>query len=381
MKNRSGTKFLIPLVFLALSFITGLFSSCGTPLQFSAFSDTPPDNSSIILIIGDGMGFNHVSAISKFVTGSDGNTAFQLFPVKTQVTTNSLGGGVTDSAAAATAYATGVKVRNGRISMTGSGVQLETILEYAKRFGKSTGLVTTTYITHATPAAFGAHVKSRDDYAAIGRDLFQESKPQVLLGGGGPGVSIDSARNAGYSVVTTAEELDALEITENTPLFVSGQFGTSHMPYAYDANTLYPDLSTMALKAVQLLAYNPNGFFLMVEAGRIDHASHARDLTRMIYEGNELNDTVNALAAWAEEHDRNDVLIVVTADHETGGLTDAIEGLAEGIIPEESDRFWSTSGHTGVPVPLYAWGNNADLFDVPLLDNTEVSNLLLQSWQ
>ncbi len=139
----------------------------------------------VILFIGDGMGFAQVEAAGMFATGRPGTLSFETFPFRGSVRTGNAVGEVTDSAAAATAMATGVKVGNGVISMAlpGNGAPLETALERFKASGKSTGLVTTTIITHATPAAFGAHEPSRNNYSGIADDYLNDSRPNVLLGG------------------------------------------------------------------------------------------------------------------------------------------------------------------------------------------------------
>jgi len=158
----------------------------GCSLGFGPEDSLPEGN--IILFIGDGMGFAHVQAASRFHHGTDTGLSFQQFSVQTEMTTHAFGGVVTDSAAAATALATGRKVINGVISSSLLGGEYETILEYCMKFGKSGGLVTTTHITHATPAAFGAHTTSRGNYTDIASDYLHGSRPQVLLGGGGKGM-------------------------------------------------------------------------------------------------------------------------------------------------------------------------------------------------
>jgi len=115
-------------------------------------------------------------------------------------------------------------------------------------------------------------------------------------------------------------------------------------------------------------------FFLMIEAGRIDHASHGNDIIRTVYETIELSDTISMLLEWADG--RNDTVILLTADHETGGLT-VTEETAIGVAPVVS---WSRGGHTGVNVPLYAWGKNADLFDVGILDNTDIYRIIIENY-
>ena len=344
-----------------------LFVSVGFILIFSvpaAFAE--PKN--IIFMIGDGMGFEQVKAAGMYAGDDMGHLFFETFPHQAEVTTHSADNSVTDSAAAATAIATGYKVNNGIISIAtpGNGEELETILEYCRNNGKSTGLVSTAYITHATPAAFGAHENNRGNYTRIADDYLNQTKPNILFGGGGNGMSGSAAVTAGYVVVTDYAEMQALDTSQAT--MVSGQFGDTYLPYEYDYDTEnypYPHLSEMTQFALDILDNDPEGFFLIVEGGRIDHAGHAQDIARNIFETLEFDDTVQIVYDWAQAHP--DTLILVTADHETGGLK-VTQSNGKGQFP---DVTWSTTGHTGVKVPVYAWGENADLVS-GVLDNTDM---------
>ncbi|MDX1775000.1 MAG: alkaline phosphatase [Desulfobulbales bacterium] len=336
----------------------------------------------IIFLIGDGMGFEQVKAAGIYSGGAAGNLIFETFPHQAEVTTYSASSSVTDSAAAATAMATGYKVNNGVISMEipGSGAELDTLLELCRESGKSTGLVSTAYITHATPAAFGAHENNRNNLSNIAADYLQQTRPNLLLGGGGNGMTVGAADAAGYTVVTTYTELQGLDTGLAT--MVSGQFGTSHLTYEYDyfmstdnGYDTYPHLSEMTETALDILDNDPQGFFLMVESGRIDHAGHNNQIERNIFETLEFNDTVQVVFDWAQTHP--DSLIIVTADHETGGLT-VLQNNGQGQFPDVS---WTTTGHTGINVPVYAWGENAALVS-GILDNTELFEIATASlWQ
>jgi alkaline phosphatase len=322
----------------------------------------PPKN--VIILIGDGMGFEHVRAAGMYKNGEAGTLVMESLPHQGQVTTYSASPSVTDSAAAATAMATGFKVNNGVVSVAdpGDGSELETLLEYFKALGKSTGLVTTTYVTHATPACFGAHESSRYNYSAIADDYLDQTRPDVIFGGGANGMSVSDAQNAGYTVATDAEEMLALN-TETADM-VSGQFGSGALPYELDGLGDLPHLSEMTEIALQILDNDPDGFFLMVEGGLIDWAAHANDLPRMVWETMEFDNAVLEVLDWAAG--RTDTLIIVTADHETGGLS-VDDNNGAGSYP---DVTWSTTNHTGVNVPVYALGPNAEL--IPgVMDNTE----------
>ncbi len=308
----------------------------------------------VIFCIGDGMGPAQVDATSLYL-GTD--LSFETFAYQGTVTTYAANSSVTDSAAAATALATGVKVDNGVISQAypGDGSDLPTLLEHYQALGKSTGLVTTTYMTHATPAAFGAHEPSRNNTTQIAGDYLTGSMPNVLFGGGANGMTVAGAQAAGYTVVTDAAALAAVDT--GAVDYISGQFGSTHLPYEADGDMQgLPHLSAMATTALDILDNDSDGFFLMIEGGKIDHAAHNNQLERMIGETEEFSNTVAGVIAWAAG--RDDTLVVVTADHETGGLT-VLGDNGAGVLPTVS---WSTGGHTGADVPVYAWGVGADRF-------------------
>ncbi len=323
----------------------------------------------VILFIGDGMGPEQVRAGGMYLNGEPGTLFFESFPHRSEVTTASADNKVTDSAAAATAMATGRKVANGVLSLAkpGDGSPLETILERAAAQGKRTGLVTTTHVTHATPAGFGAHQSSRDMYDEIAWDYITRSKPQVLLGGGGYGLCKAAAIFAGYPVVTTRKEL--LEIDPESLDRLWGLFGHSHLPYELDGLGTAPHLSEMTRVALAILDDDPDGFFLMVEGGRIDHACHSNDIARAVREVVEFAKAVEVAYEWAK--DRDDTLILVTADHETGGLK-VKKNLGAGKNPEVS---WSTKDHTDTNVLLYAWGKGSER--IPgIIDNTQIYSIM-----
>jgi alkaline phosphatase len=278
---------------------------------------------------------------------------------------------LTDSAAAATAIATGHKVSDGVISlsMPGDESELETLLEVARKKDKATGLVTTSYLTDATPAAFGAHALNRGYLSQIAYDYLNRTRPEVLLGGGG-GMSAEAAGAAGYTVVTDAASLAALSV--NLQPRVCGLFGGWWLPYEYDGLGTAPSLTDMTLKALDLLDDDPDGFFLMVEGGRIDHACHANDLARCVFETLAFDAAVKRVAEWAQG--RSDTLILVLADHETGGLS-VLTDYGAGILPEVS---WTTGGHTDAPVALYGWGANAGLV-TQAVDNVDVHTIALST--
>jgi len=325
----------------------------------------------VILFIGDGMGTGQVKAAACFV-GRVLN--FEEFPYSSSMTTFPADFSITDSAAAGTAIATGRKVNNGVISMAipGNGDELPTILEFFKTVGKRTGLVTTTYIADATPAAFGAHASNRSNAANISSDYLNQTRPNVLFGGRNTGISMASATAAGYTVITSRAELLALDAEKET--FVSGQFGDGNFPYEYDGYGDHPHLSEMTQVALQILAQETNGFFVMIEGGRIDHSCHANDLVRCIYEVLEFERAVAVATNWAAG--RTDTLVVVTADHETGGLV--VQSCNDpGMLPSVR---WLSTYHTAARVPVYAWGVNAQMVR-SVSDNTDISAFLMKAAQ
>jgi alkaline phosphatase len=263
-------------------------------------------------------------------------------------------------------------VNNGVISVAipGDGRELETVLERLRDQGKRTGLVTTAYVTHATPAGFGAHEPSRLSYSAIAGDYLNQTLPDVLLGGGSHGMTPEAAQAAGYTVVISRTAMQALNTETITR--TSGQFGEDHLPYEYDGLGELPHLSEMTEVALEVLDTDPDGFFLMVEGARIDHAGHSNDLPRNILETVEFANAVAEALEWAQG--RTDTLILVTADHETGGLT-VLGNNGQGEWPDVS---WSTTLHTGVEVPIYGWGVNAELI-TGTLDNTDLFDFFTQT--
>ncbi len=347
----------------------------------------PPKN--IIILIGDGMGPEQVKAAGMYLNGAAGTLNFESFPGQAEMTTASFFGAVTDSAAAGTAIATGTKVANGVISqaLPGDGSNLTSMLDIFKSMGKSTGLVTTTQITHATPATFGAKEPSRNNRVQIGQDYLNDSRPNVLFGGEDNGLDTAIINTDGnYTLVKNRAELNALD-TDNEPL-VAGLFGGGgHLPYEYDyaqgSDPRYdtiPHLSEMTDAAIDLLDNDPDGFFLMVEGGRIDHAGHTGgNLTlktgRNIYETIEFANTIQTVLDWANLNDPGlaDTLIIVTADHETGGLVVTETDPTAGVLPAVT---WGGLSHTGVNVPLAAIGANSNLIS-GLMDNTDLLAVVL----
>lgn len=175
-------------------------------------------------------------------------------------------------------------------------------------------------------------------------------------------------QSAGYQVVTNRQQMQALDTEAVTR--VSGQFGQGHLPYEYDGVGDLPHLREMTQTALNILSNDPDGLFLMVEGGRIDHAGHENHLERNMRETLQFAETVTEVLKWAENHP--DPLIIVTAAHETGGLK-VLQNNGQGKLPQVS---WSSQNHTGINVPIYGWGVNSDRV-AGILNNTDIFNILL----
>jgi len=356
----------------------------------------PPRN--VIVMIGDGMGLQQVKAASLYATGKKGGLAFEKY-YRGLLTTHSLNSHLakynyaTDSAAAATALATGHKTNNEVVGRDAAGADVETILEHLAKQGKWTGLVVTLSMTHATPAGFAAHARKRTDYKKIASDYFTVSRPNILFGAtrkDGSGVTPLKARQAGYTVVTTRDEMSAYAADAKLAStaaaakapYVSGQFGNDLLPWEYDGPVTVkhrlrytkkpgvdyktvPHLSEMTQVALDLLADGPKGFFLMVEGSTIDWACHDNFIERAVHETVEFAKAFEVVMKWADR--REDTLVVVAADHETGGMW-VVKGRGKGKMPEV---LWGTRNHSGITVPTYAWGPGAESLETTL-DETDL---------
>jgi alkaline phosphatase len=235
---------------------------------------------------------------------------------------------VTESAAAAGQIATGQKMAARAVSMAPDGkTPVKTIMEMVKAKGLVTGLVTTSGITDATPAAFAAHVPHRSDEASVA-DQELKLGVEVLMGGRKqfflPEISagkrkdgrnlLDEARAAGYTVVGDAEELKAAEGSK-----ILGLFNMGNMVYEIDRpSTMEPSLAEMTARALQVLSKSPKGFFAMIEGGRIDHAAHRNDAAATILDTVAFDEAIGVALDFQRRNP--DTLIIVTADHETGGM-------------------------------------------------------------
>ncbi len=289
----------------------------------------------VVLMIADGFG---PASATLGLAGKGAPLAFDSLLVGS-VETSSADSRVTDSAAGATAYACGIKTYNGAISVDPTGAPCRTLLEAAEARGMATGLVATSRITHATPAAFAAHVPQRSQEADIARQM-AASGVDLLVGGGrsyftdrplgdAPAADLRSLTEVlaadGWTVATDRAGYDALDALPAAALLAP-----DHLAYEIDRDeTDQPSLAEMARKALDLLAASEdgrdNGFFLMIEGSRIDHAAHANDPAAHLHDILAYDEAVAAVLAWAAED--GNTLVVSTADHETGGMTLGRDGI------------------------------------------------------
>ncbi len=323
----------------------GLVACLWTGVAWAAMGDRAVN---VILFIGDGMGMEQVKA-ARLYQGAP--LCFETFPNFALVDTLCRGGQITDSAAGSTAIATGTRVDRDTYGDRSKG-QLPTILEYYKGKGKRTGLVTTDAMTAATPAAFATYAMDRNDKVQIASNYLFQTRPNVLLGGGGFEMTPELAAMEGYVVVSNVEELADVDLAATSHL--SGQFGVGQMPYEWDGIGDFPHLWEMTVATLTLLEQESHGFFLLVEGANIDHAAHDMDLLRLIPEMMAFNEAVQVALNWASN--RTDTLILVTADHETRGLRVLADNGA-GNLP---DVEWTDDWHTDTPVGCWAWGPGSE---------------------
>ena len=332
MKNRVFLK-IFTLLLVVCTIV--IFTAC-TPTEDG--NNEPPTHddaltSKVVLFIGDGMGPNHIYNTELYYEES---MYFSSFSVKTTVDTNSLSG-LTDSAAAATAMATGVRVKNEKIAIDGS-TAIVSITELAKRDQYGAGVITSDEITGATPSGFSAHAKSRSNSAEI--LLSQKDSPiDLLLGAGSYSSAYESHfAEKGWNWVKTYDQLS----TENK------RFVATFENVGYENGTSSePTLTELASFAIDYMEANyPTGYFLMIEGAKIDKASHSGDVDAMMKNQLDFSSAIKTvdqkLSATGSAYS-----LIVTADHETGGLQKANSKA------EVTDALYTTSDHTDTKVNLY----------------------------
>ena len=380
----------------------------------------------IVLLIGDGVGVGYWSAL---VFAAD-NLAVQQFKVVGLVDTRASNSKVTDSAAAGTAFASGIRTYNGAIGVGPDTLAVQTVLEAAQDRGMATGLVATCRITHATPAAFAAHVPSRAMEFVIAEQIF-EHEVDVVMGGGR--AYFDATRRPDqrdllasiseqYTYVETADQLRSLDTKNVHKLF--GLFAPDHMPAAPRREPTLPEMTRVAL---EVLDQDPDGFFLMVEGSQPDWRGHENaPLDAVVAEMRDFDLAISEALRYQQRHP--ETLLLVLADHETGGLSIQLQqdsvALAQaaaqlvtterivrdpGITIDSSTAaladstgilmtrlahelrqgardhgdsvslvtHYTTGGHTAQMTPLFAKGPGAERFG-GMIDNYRVGQLLFE---
>jgi alkaline phosphatase len=312
----------------------------------------------VFLFIGGGMGTQQVRAASFYAGGGEASLNFEKFPYMEIVPVRCAEAGAPDAAAAATAIATGVAVNKGVLSMQapggGTDKQPESIVEYSHlTLKKSTGLVTDSFLTDATCAAFGAHEARAENYGQIAMDYLTTSRPNVLFGGGGSGLGKEAAEKAGYTVVTDKAGLVGLDYASVGG--ACGLFGEGPMGYAARRRDDLPSLGEMTLAAIKVLQKDADGFFLMVNASNIGRACRENDIASCVAETMELQKAVQVARDWAK--DPNETLIIAMGDMEISGLK-VISNNGCDKLPTVT---WAGKEPTENPVPVYAWGRNSNM--------------------
>ena len=364
----------------------------------------------VFYFIGDGMGFSHISLTEGYkatVEGKIGNEplCFTQFPVMGMATSYSANKYITCSSAAGTALATGTKTNNGMLGTAPDSSNLTAISYKIHKAGIPVGVTTSVTIDHATPGAFYANSTARSDYYSIGEQL-ATSGFEFFGGGGFYGAKdkreaekslYDLAAENGYSIAYGIDEYAAAkEGAEKMILFQKMEKRNNDLPYVTERQEGDLELPQVVEKAIDFLD-NSNGFFLMVEGGKIDWAAHSNDLAGTIFEILDFDQAIAVAYEFYKKHPQ-ETLIVVTADHETGGVTLGREkGYAYDLsvvkqaekATEDTDVSnymndiskdslsvvakigWTTTSHTGGAVPVFAVGAGSGMF-AGRQDNTDI---------
>lgn len=327
-------------------------------LSFFALAQSEVKN--VILLIGDGMGLAQSYAA---YLANDKSLSMYTMPYTGLSITSCADREVTDSGAGGTAIATGHKANYKAIGLDENNISHPSLLKIAKQYGKSTAIVCSCDLTHATPAAFVANVKNRDLQEQIALSYLEEYC-DIALGGGAERFTskgrkdklnlIDSLAKRGYAVVYSEDELSKCESEK-----IFGLFAEGHLPEASKRGGV---MQQYMLKALEQLDKNPNGFFMMLEGSRIDMEAHLNKYDAMVEETLDFDRCVAIALDFAKR--KGNTLVLVTADHETGGLTLPAKG-------SKTQDKWTTLNHTGVPVPIYSFGPGAENF-TRVMQNTDI---------
>ena len=365
----------------------------------------------VFYFIGDGMGFTHVAATEAYLSQERGvigmdPLCFTQFPVLGLATNFSSNNIITDSSAAGTALSTGEKTKNGMLCIAPDSTTLQKSIAYKiHKAGYSVGVMSTTPINHATPAAFFGHNIKRGNYYAIGKEIPQCGFEFLAGGGlyhpkgkeGDEEVSLyDLIADGGYTLAYGYDDFKAKQDADKIVL-VQAEGSEEICPYALGRPEGALTLSQIVEAAITVLERNPKGFFMMAEGGLIDWTAHSQDLAGTIFEILDFDQAIAVANAFYERHPE-ETLIVVTADHETGGIALGRKGYSYDLtvidkiknasastdvekymndpqsidsVNEEARIGWTTYSHTGGPVPVWAKGVGACQF-AGRQDNTDI---------
>ncbi len=339
-------------------------------LAFSQNPGSSGDNKArnVILLVGDGMGIAQIHAAA-----ANAQLNLLSLPHAAIVSTSSDDNDITDSGAGGTALATGVKTTNGLVGMRADSSVLKSILKIAEEYGLSTGLIATSDITHATPASFIANVPHRSHANEIARQ-FLDSGIDVFIGGGLNNFNkradsinyIDSLITRGYYVATSLEQLKNHQSGK-----LAGLLYPEHPPKMSEGRGDMLSVSTS--KALNTLSQNKDGFFLMIEGSQIDWGGHANEIGYVLAELLDFDKAVGIVLDFARSHP--ETLVIVTSDHETGGMT----LIEDELMPGKMKPHFSTTHHSATPVPLFAFGKRAELFK-GFMDNTDIFRNIMSAY-
>jgi len=331
------------------------------------------DVKNVILMIGDGMG---VAAVSSTYFQNDGKLLqMQRATNGGLMLTYSAGGKITDSAAASTAMACGVKTNNGAIGVDVDKNPVESILTKASNAGLATGLIATSEITDATPAGFIAHVPSRRDFEDIAAS-FVNSGINLFIGGGSQYFNqrkdgrdlMSEMEKEGYKMTANFDDVLHYEGNRIGALLASGNLGK-----IANRGNILPDATEKSLELLK--SASPRGFFIMIEGSLIDGGGHSNNIDVLVSETKDFDMAVSKAFDFA---DRNPgTLVIITADHETGGLSLAASGNDDeghALTPGIAYKF-ATTGHTATMVPLLAYGTGAEYFG-GIKENTDLPKII-----
>lgn len=352
--------------FLFLSF--SIISCNTTKKQDQKLQKTKPKN--VILLIGDGMGLSQVS--SSFYFGTE-TPNFERFKHIGLIKTSSQSDLITDSAAGATAFSAGVKTYNGAIGVTADTTAVKSVVELTDKLGISTGITSTSSITHATPASFFAHVKSRGMQEEIAGQLPYSSID--FFAGGGKDFFFRRKDSINYGNILSEEGflLDTMGLKKPTDFSLKYKLGfllaDNGMPKMSEGRGAFlPEATQLGL---DYLSQNKKGFFYMIEGSQIDWGGHANDSNYIIQEVLDFDVVIGKVLDFAEKD--GNTLVIVTADHETGGYTLA---STNGNYNEITGSF-STKGHSATLIPVFAYGPGSENF-AGIYENNDIFHKIMK---